>query len=372
MTKRKIIVYGIMGEGRGHVNRSQVIIKRLAAAGHRVHVLTSGDALTDLRENFHPDLHQVYPFSFIYESGRIHHGLTLWRHAPALLALLTRTGRAYQATERLIRQLKPDCIITDFEPYTARIARALGIPLVSIDHQHVLADGRIPDLNLHSRLAIRISDIVIRRIFRVDLVVVASFYHFETRSTARIMRVYNILRDEIVSPPDASVGQHVTVYLKRHRYWERVRKTFAALPSVQFQVFSDFPPFNIVEQMKSHNVELSPISDSSFVSSLKSCRALISTAGNQALGEAIYLHKPVLCFPEPNAFEQQVNGRALEATGAGMMVELKHLDVRTIEVFLSDLDRYREGIEEYLNARPDFDATKQVIDIISEILAAGC
>ena len=371
MLKGKVVVYGIMGEGLGHARRSQAIINRLVAAGHRVHVLTSGDAFTALKESSYPDLHRVYSFSFIYESERIHHGLTLWRHAPALLALLTGTGRAYQVTERLIRQLKPDCVITDFEPYTARIAQLLGIPLVSIDHQHILADGRIPELDVPTRLAVRISDIVIRHIFRVDLVIVAGFYHFETRSTARIMRVYNILRDEIVGKPEASIGQHVTVYLKRHGYWERVRKTLAALPSVQFQVFSDFSPLNVLEQIKSLNVEIFPISDSLFVSSLKSCQALISTAGNQALGEAIYLHKPVLCFPEPNAFEQEINGRALEATGAGRVVELEHLDARTIEAFLSDLDRYRERIKEYLSTRPDFNATKQVVDIINGVLAAG-
>ena len=133
-------------------------------------------------------------------------------------------------------------------------------------------------------------------------------------------------------------------------------------------MFSDFSPLGEYGAEASPNVKLFPLSDSGFISSLKGCRAFISTAGNQALGEAIYLGKPVLCFPEPNAFEQDVNGQALEATGAGIVVPLSGLDAAKIERFLTNLDLYRARITAYLHDRPDFNATYQVVDIVNKVL----
>ena len=45
--------------------------------------------------------------------------------------------------------------------------------------------------------------------------------------------------------------------------------------------------------------------------------AVVSTAGNQLVGEALYLGKPVLVMPERVNFEQAINAHYLEQSGAG-------------------------------------------------------
>jgi hypothetical protein len=50
---------------------------------------------------------------------------------------------------------------------------------------------------------------------------------------------------------------------------------------------------------------------------LAGCDAVVSTAGNQLVGEALFLGKPMLVMPEAWNFEQSVNAHFLEQSGAG-------------------------------------------------------
>lgn len=51
-----------------------------------------------------------------------------WRRLPALLERVTRVFEDFGA----------DLVTTDFEPVLTRAARRLGVPVVSVDHQHFL------------------------------------------------------------------------------------------------------------------------------------------------------------------------------------------------------------------------------------------
>ena len=47
------ILYGVVGEGLGHAIRSSVILEKLLADGHEVHVVVSGRAYDLLAAIFH-------------------------------------------------------------------------------------------------------------------------------------------------------------------------------------------------------------------------------------------------------------------------------------------------------------------------------
>ena len=133
------IAISLCGEGRGHATRISTLVERLDTY-HDILVYTSADALTFLRHYFadrHPRvrLEEIPGVVFQYTGGR----LDVMRSIAA--------GLDYQArqlgplVDRMIRYLDgfaADLVITDFESALPRAAGRLGIPLVSIDHQHFL------------------------------------------------------------------------------------------------------------------------------------------------------------------------------------------------------------------------------------------
>jgi uncharacterized protein (TIGR00661 family) len=96
---------------------------------------------------------------------------------------------------------------------------------------------------------------------------------------------------------------------------------------------------------KEGNLEFRPTSNGGFVRDLASARALVATAGNQLLGEALYLGKPILAFPEPGNFEQEINAFYLPRTGGGEAWSADRVSPKLVRGFLSRLDWYRGAVD---------------------------
>lgn len=82
-----------------------------------------------------------------------------------------------------------------------------------------------------------------------------------------------------------------------------------------------------------------------FVEDLASSRALTCTAGNQLVGEALFLGKPVLAMPEPGNHEQSVNAHFLVASEAGQAVAMPALTADRVRAFLDRGDDYQTRID---------------------------
>ncbi|MFW6137339.1 MAG: glycosyltransferase family protein, partial [Candidatus Aminicenantaceae bacterium] len=78
-----------------------------------------------------------------------------------------------------------------------------------------------------------------------------------------------------------------------------------------------------------------------FVEDLAACRGLVSTAGNQLLGEALYLGKPVLAMPEPKNFEQAINAHFLQESGGGVSIKMEECDYTSVRKFLDRADEFK-------------------------------
>jgi uncharacterized protein (TIGR00661 family) len=81
-----------------------------------------------------------------------------------------------------------------------------------------------------------------------------------------------------------------------------------------------------------------PISEQGFVDDLASARAVVATAGNQLLGEVLFLGKPVLALPEAGQQEQRLNCQFLERLGGGEWVAPQRLDGARLRQFLDRAD----------------------------------
>lgn len=103
--------------------------------------------------------------------------------------------------------------------------------------------------------------------------------------------------------------------------------------------------YGLGKRPREGNLDFREIDERTFVEDLASCDAVVTTAGNQLVGEALYLEKPVLAMPESNNFEQFINAFFLERSGTGAGVELEKVGPLDVVRFLERVDEFRSRIQ---------------------------
>ncbi len=327
------ILYGVFGYGRGHATRALSILPDLCRR-HEVTVLAGGDAYDAIA----PTRPAVRIPTLRYEyggDGRRSLSRTFGENFGHVQDLTWR-GPSYREVERFVRDLAPDVAICDAEPWTHAVAARLGIPRISFDHFGILAYCR-PAIPWHDRLR-SFRDVTAYRSLmgRPDRIIVSSFYEAGPHDP-RIRFVGPLLRQEVLQR-QARRGDHLLVYLNKGAYQltPRVRR---ALEALRFPVVVYGTPYRGIEG----NLDFRVPSNEPFLEDLASCRAVFSTAGNQLVGEAIWLGKPMLVMPE-HTVEQRLNAAAVERLGVGMQVGHTEIDSAAIERFLAREDGFRDSI----------------------------
>ncbi len=359
------ILYGVQGEGRGHATRSLRILRELAREGHEVLVLTGGDALPVLHSAFGERVREIPMLRFHYNAGG---SLCLWRTLLRNIPTWARLHARNRSLEDELRRFGAQAAISDFEPLTCRLARVLGIPLLSVNHQHFLTETVLPKLrgtlNFFKLIAYRWGTRFISGWPR--RVVVSSFHHFPKKPGSRAIFVGPFLPEEMERLPVRD-GEAVTVYLRRPQYLRFLLPMLAAFPLQPFEVFSSWPE-GAPDFRLPANVRIRSISREDFLMSLAQSRALITTAGNQVLGEAICLGKPVLAMPEAGVLEQDMNATALEGSGCGMICGLRALKPETWSLFESRRGQFLRGIEAFQIRHPHYDGLAATLRVIHRLV----
>ena len=131
------ILYGVVGEGMGHAMRSRVILEHLVGA-HDVEIMASGRATDFLRKRF-AGVNGIHGLHMIYEENRVRVGATLLSNALKGAAGVPKNIAAYFD---LIRELRPEVVISDFESWTYLYAKTHRLPVLSIDNMQVIMTAR--------------------------------------------------------------------------------------------------------------------------------------------------------------------------------------------------------------------------------------
>src|SRR5262249_52384362 len=151
-----------------------------------------------------------------------------------------------------------------------------------------------------------------------------------------------------------SSGDYLLVYFNRghDQFHEGILRTFHEL---------DCPVriYGTPRRGRVGQLTFLPPSNIPFLEDLAGCRAVISTAGNQLVGEALQFEKPVLVFPEHCA-EQRMNALAVERLGIGMRATFRQFTTAKIQSFLGRLDEFRANIR--LHRRDGLADTLQALD----------
>jgi len=353
------IAISLCGEGRGHATRICTLVEHLVDE-HEILLYTSADALEFLQRRFTADGSRVRIVGipgivFQYVGGR----LDLVRSIAA--------GLDYQArqigplVDRMIGELDAfgaDLAVTDFEPALPRAASRLGIPLVSVDHQHFLLAYDLDSLpwTLQWNAWFMSHAVWMYVTEATDTVVSAFFRPPLRRGWEHVVQVGPLLRREIVQAIPRDEG-FVLSYLRRHTPFSVID----ALAECGIPV----RVYGLGSRATVGAVSFHEIDDARFVADLAACRALVSAAGNQLIGEALHLGKPLLVLPERAHAEQLMNSHFLAAMGCGEFTLLEEVDRGRVREFLAGLARFAPAIDAVAGR---MDGTSDVLRVIQHRL----
>ena len=307
------ILYGVVGEGMGHAMRSRVVLEHLFAEGHEVEIVASGRAVDFLKQRF-PEVQRIHGLHIVYDDNRVRRGKTFLENVRGGTAKIPAQIQAYFA---LLEDFAPECVISDFESWSYFFAKAHGLPIFSIDNMQVLNRCAIPDALIEGHRA----DFEIAKAFVksklpfCDHYLITTFFHPPIRKERTSLHP-PILRPEILDAK-ATAGEHLLVYQTAEGH-ETLARTLERT-GLECRVYG--MRRGIAEEQVEGNLRYRPFSERGFVDDLASARGVIAGGGFTLMGEAVFLHKPMLSVPVEGQFEQVLNGRYLQKLGYGRHAE---------------------------------------------------
>lgn len=326
------IFYGMSGEGRGHATRVRTVVENLKDE-HDIFLFAPFHAY-DLLSNAYKDTNvhviNIRGLNFYYSRGRLSYFKTCREGTRYLL----NWRKLASELDEYVEQYSPDLVITDFEPSLPRAARRHNIPFVSLDHQHFLVVSDLSGLPGWLYNKTRTMSYIVKKYYSGQADTIVSSFYFPPLKPefSDVIQAGVMLRPEVISAKQ-SHGDHLLCYIRRFAS-ENILRT---LRSCNRDVYI----YGLGEKEQDGNLLYRPISIDGFLHDLATCHALICNAGNQLVGEAIYLKKPVLAMPEALNFEQYINAHYLQASGAGDWCRTDDFSPEVLQRFLDRAEDFR-------------------------------
>ncbi len=363
MTK---IFYSMAGEGRGHASRAFTLIESLKHK-YDIHVYAPNHAfelLNPIYRKTDVKIKKIPGLIFHYNNRK---EIDYVKTFSESIKFLYNTPKTLRHLYKDFEKYNPEMVITDFESILPKAAEKFHIPYISINHQHFLTYYKLDDLpsELRNKAAV-VSPLL--NLFHMNQIstIISAFYFPELKpvSGRNIHQVGVFINKNILDARPRNKG-FVLVYLRRFLS----KKVMHSLENCGEKV----KIYCSHEHSDYKNIKFKKISQQGFAEDLANCSILVTTAGNQLVGEALYLGKKIIVIPEPNNFEQEINGFFLEQSKGGKNINQEQFDGQTIFKFLRDKDLLQctipsqllngnttaqKLIDYYLNKTPDSDYIK--------------
>lgn len=356
------IAISLCGAGLGHATRASAIIGRLEER-HEILVWASAGTLDFLRNRFGGGssrirIEEAPGLALEYTAGR----LDLTKSVTAGITFGAR--ELGPLVDRMLAELESfgaDLAIVDMEPALPRAAARLGLPVVSVDHRHYLAAYDLDVLPASLRWKARLMGYaVLMHVPDADDVVVSAFFRPPLRhGWEHVRQVGPLVRPEVARARPSDAG-FLLSYLRRNT-------PFSAIESLA-DCGLPVKVFGLGQRAAVGRVSFHGSDDGRFAADLASCTAVVSTAGNQLIGEALHLGKPALVLPDRGHAEHVMNGYFLRAMGCGDFCPLDEVDGGRIRGFLAALDARRHALQAVAGR---MDGTADVLEVVERRLAAA-
>jgi uncharacterized protein (TIGR00661 family) len=332
------ILYGVVGEGMGHAMRSRVVLEHLIAQQHDVEIIASGRAVDFLGKRF-AGVNRIHGLHMIYEENRVRRMKTLMSN---VVTGATGVPKNIAAYFDLITSFRPQAVVSDFESWTYLYAKTHRLPILSIDNMQIINRCKLPDEILEGhRTEFQLTKGFIKsKLPFCDEYFITTFFRPPVRKEKT--RLFPpILRPEILSA-NRRRGEHLLVYTTgegNESFADTLAKT-----GLECRIYG--MRRNLTEEQIEGNLRYRPFSEETFIDDLASSRAVIAGGGFTLMGEAVYLHKPMLAIPLARQFEQVLNARYLELEGYGRHAR-DLADPRTVLDFVDALPACEAKLASY-------------------------
>lgn len=352
------IFYSMCGEGRGHAARVRAMVENLKHE-HQLVLFAPDQAYEFLAPRYpagtpNVEVRRIPGLRFHYARGRLDlfgtmfAGAHYWWRMPGLVRRL----------RRMIRREKPDLVISDFEPALPRAANKMNVPFISLNHQHFLVACDLSSLPSDLRSWAGMMSLAVRAHHRGQRrTIISSFFQTDLLpGMNRCVQVGPLLRPEVLAAKPRDEG-HLLSYL-------RVATPPKVLDLLK-QSGREVRVYGFGERPDDGCLKFRALNEQTFVDDLASCSAMIGAAGNQSLGEAIYLGKPVFALPEEQHHEQMINSHFLAQMGTGEFEPVERVDARHFRRFMDRLDEFGDRLKNFVG---QIDGTPLAINQVTSCL----
>ena len=340
-------IFTVQGEGRGHLTQAISLTQIAREAGHEVIGYAVGTFEGRIIPSFFTDFIGDTPL-IQYESPSINYGtgksVLLGKTASQAFTKFRTYWKSATQLGHFIDDLQPDAIVNFYESITGLYNLKSGskIPCMSIGHQYLLLNKNfvsLPEkkldqflLNLNTKITAIGSKKLLGLSFR------------EIENDEKISVVPPLLRQE-VKTLETQDGNHWLAYLTHYRLADDIMAWSEKNPHIQLDCFWDHK-IHTTTYKHSDSLTFHPINAEMYLSKMKSCAGLISTAGFESVAEVMYLGKPAMMVPVPNHIEQMINAFDGELSGAGVAAREFNLDIfkNYLPQYVSVKDQYQTWV----------------------------
>jgi uncharacterized protein (TIGR00661 family) len=354
------ILYGVVGEGMGHATRSRVILEHLTKH-HEVHVVVSGRAHDYLKARFQ-GVHKIWGYTLAYQDGAVDMVKTVMQNLKGAFSGWPENMRQYFD---LMRNFKPELVISDFESWSYLYAKNHLLPVISIDNMQVINRCKhTPEILKGYENDFELTRGIVKvKVAGAYHYLITTFFYPPIRKPRTTLKP-SILRPEIIDAK-SEPGEHLLVY--------QTSESAKTLPEMLKKTGRVCKVYGFKRDLKGPEVDgkisYMPFSEAGFIDDLRTCKGVVGNGGFTLMSESVYLHKPFLSIPIGGQFEQVLNARYLEQLGYGHFSP-----TLTDEALATFLDKVPDAEKKLADYKQDGNkdmlaAVDQVIDQVQQGIA---
>lgn len=321
------IVFGVMGDAMGHITFSSIVASLLP---EHEFLFMGGGKLSRLTQLGYRTL-EIPMLSTYYSNNRVDLKSTIYNGCKVLF----RRNPIVRQVERLMRDFRPDVVLSNYEYFTPLAASLIGLPTISVDHQHILTECKWP-VNPGGVLGRLLLMAPLKFMYsNTDKYVVTSFFRLRAKNPENTVVTPSVLRP-VVKQFTGVTGDHVLVY--------QTSPSFLSLLDTLKRVPGSFRIYGFGARAPEKNLEFKANSIEGFLEDLSTCRYAIVNGGHNVISESLHYGKPVLCFPIRLAYEQHLNAFMIRHLGYGDYSSEVAPDEKTFLDFERKIPEYSENV----------------------------
>jgi uncharacterized protein (TIGR00661 family) len=344
------ILYGVHGTGHGHAVRALTVARHFPE--HDFLFVSHGTGADLLRPEFPvvecPSLVTVVRAQRVAKGATLAQNFMIWR-------------RRHQVRRQLLELLdshQPDAVLSDYEFFLPQVCREVGLPCLSLDHQHIIPCCRhpVPPGQWASYLTTRL---IIQHLYsHASHYVVTSFFRPAVKTGLPQVRLAPPLLRESVLKIRPQAGEHVVAY----QGYSTFSRFFPLLKAISRPV----RVYGFDREQRDGNLTFRRTSEEGFLADLASCRYVICGGSHSLISEALFYGKPVLSFPIKDAFEQFLNAFYVDREGYGEYSQSFRPDPGIIPAFEARLDDFQKNIQ-----AGQFCGNQEIFALVQQFIETG-